>query len=295
MRFGYACLNMTTKLSFKTCRLKTAQIEGIPKIKELSMMNLQLILDNIKWSIDNNIFFYRMTSNVIPFATHDSIIDQFNWEWYNDKDIIEITSSIKDVVLNNNVRLTVHPAQYSPLNTPNPLVLERTFKDFEYHDKLLTMMGGTDMITHVGGMYGDKDEAKISFINNYFRLSDSIRAKLRLENDDKTFTVEDVLEINEVCGVPICLDIHHHNCNPSSADIRELFPRIMKTWETVGKPKTHISSGKTHKTDRSHADYVSREDIEEFLNIIGGHDIDIMFESKKKELSVLEVIDLQTL
>lgn len=295
MKFGYACLNMTTELSFKTCRLKTAQIEGIPKLKELTLTNLQLILDNINWSIYQGIYFYRFTSNVVPFATHDMITTDLQWEWYNDEDILGITSRIKDVVLNNNFRLSVHPAQYSPLNTPREDVLQRTFDDFEYHDRLLNLMGGTDMITHVGGMYGDKETAKISFINNYFKLSDSIRGKLRLENDDKTFTVEDVLEINKVCDVPICLDIHHHNCNPSVLDIRELFPEIMKTWEGIGIPKTHISSGKTHKTDRTHADYVEREDIEEFIDIIGNYDVDIMFESKLKELSVLNVIDLQNL
>lgn len=295
MRFGYACLNMTTKLSFRTCRLKTAEIEGKPKVKELTLKNLQLILDNIKWNIDHDIYFYRFTSNVVPFATHTIMKDQIQWDWYNDKDVLEITSQIKDIVLNNNFRLTVHPGQHSPLNTPNEKVLQNTFADFEYHDKMLNLMGGTDMITHVGGVYGDKDNAKIEFINNYFLLSDSIRQKLRLENDDKSFTVEDVLNINAVCGVPICLDIHHHNCNPGEVDIREAFPKIMKSWEGVGIPKSHISSGKTHRTDRAHADHVLREDLEEFIDIIGDYNIDIMFESKLKELSVLNVIDLQRL
>lgn len=293
MRFGYACLNMTTKLSFKTCRLKTAQLEGIDKLKELTLKNLQLILDNIKWNIDHNIFFYRFTSNVVPFATHDLILNQLNWEWYNDKEILTITNQIKNIVLNNNVRLTVHPAQYSPLNTFNEDILHNVMKDFEYHDKLLNMMGGSDMITHVGGMYGDKEKAKINFINNYFKLSESIREKLRLENDDKVFNVEDVLEISDVCGIPVCLDIHHHNCNPSNRDIKELFPLIYKTWEGFGIPKTHISSGRDYHADKAHADYVKREDMESFLNIIGGYNVDIMFESKKKELSVLELIDLQ--
>lgn len=293
MRFGYACLNMTTKMSFRTCRLKTAQAEGVPKVKKLTLTNLHLILDNIKWNIEHNIFFYRFTSNVVPFATHDVMRDELQWDWYNDKDVLEITSQIKDAVLNNNFRLTVHPGQHSPLNTPNEKVLKNTFRDFEYHDKLLTLMGGTDMITHVGGMYGDKENAKISFIDSYFKLSDSIKQKLRLENDDKIFTVEDVLEINKVCGVPICLDIHHHNCNPGSKDIRELIDDVVKTWDNVSIPKTHISSGKEHKIDRAHADYVLREDLEEFLDILGNHNVDIMFESKAKELSVLNLIELQ--
>lgn len=295
MRFGYACINISTNMKFRTCRLKTAQQEGVQKIKELTLKNLSLIEDNLKWNIQNSIFFYRVTSNVVPFATHTLTRDELKWEWYNDKEILEFTSKIKDLVLNNNVRLTVHPGQYSPLNTPNKKVLKSTFLDFEYHDKMMDLMGGTDMITHVGGMYGDKEKAKIEFIHNYFNLSDSIRRKLRLENDDKIFTVEDVLEISNVCDIPVCLDIHHHNCNPCEKDIRELFPLVVETWENVGKPKTHISSGKTHPLDRSHASYIRREDIEEFLSIIGDYDVDIMFESKMKDLSVLEHLDLQKL
>jgi len=295
MKFGYACLNMTTKLSFRTCRLKTAEIEGKPKVKDLTLTNLKLILDNVKWNIDNNIYFYRFTSNVVPFATHDVMRNQIQWDWYNDKDVLKITSQIKDIVLNNNFRLSVHPGQHSPLNTPNHKVLKNTFEDFEYHNKMLDLMGGSDMITHVGGMYGDREKAKIEFINNYFNLSDAIRSKLRLENDDKIFTVEDVLEINKVCDVPICLDIHHHNCNPGEKDIREIFPNVVETWRGIGTPKTHISSGKEHKYDRAHANHVERGDLEEFISIIGEHDVDIMFESKLKEESVLRVIDLQRL
>ncbi|AEO93769.1 endonuclease [Bacillus phage G] len=295
MKFGYACINISTNMRFRTCRLKTAQVEGLSKIKELTLQNLNLILDNIVWNIENNIYFYRFTSNVIPFATHDIMKNEFQWDWYNDKDILEITSRIRDIVLNNNLRLTVHPGQYSPLNTPNEKTLKGTFDDFEYHDKMLELMGGTDMITHVGGMYGDKEMAKINFINNYFNLSDSIKQKLRLENDDKIFTVEDVLEISSVCGVPVCLDIHHHNCNPSDKSIEELFPKVVDTWRGIDIPKTHISSGKTHKLDRAHADYINREDLESFLRIIGDYDVDIMFESKKKDLSVLQHLDLQRL
>lgn len=293
MKFGYACLNMTTKLSFKTCRLATVQQEGLEKVKDITLKNLSLIKENIEWSIANNIFFYRFTSNVIPFATHDIMKTEIKWNWYNDPDVVKISQEIKNLVLNNNFRLTVHPGQHSPLNAQNMKVLINAMFDFHYHDRMLTMLGGTDMITHVGGAYGDKESAKMRFVQNYSMLTDSIKQKIRLENDDKIFTVEDVLEIHEECGVPICLDIHHHNCNSSSADIKELFPRVVESWKGFGTPKTHISSGKTHKFDRTHADYVERSDLEEFLSIIGNYDVDIMFESKMKELSVLRVIDLQ--
>ncbi|MNN44259.1 UV DNA damage endonuclease [compost metagenome] len=210
------------------------------------------------------------------------------WEWEKDADVLEITNQIKNIKESFGLRLTCHPGQYSPLNTPNEKVLHNAINDFHYHNTLMNLVGGTDIITHVGGMYGDKDTAKLSFIKNYNNLSEDIKKKLRLENDDKTFTVEDVLDISLKCGVPICLDIHHHNCN-SSGNIRNLIHDVMKSWDGYGTPKFHISTGKSFKTDRAHADYISIEDFLDFVDILGDYDTDIMFESKTKDLSVLNI------
>lgn len=290
MRFGYACLNMTNKTSFRTCRLKTAEKEGISKIKELALVNLNVIYETIQWNLKNDFHFYRMTSDVVPFATH-AVND---WKWYEDEDVLSLTNKIKKLVEENDFRLSIHPGQHSPLNTINDKVLSNTYLDFEYHARLLDLMGGNDMITHVGGVYGDKEAAKKRFAERYLGLSDSIKSHLRLENDDKSFTVKDVLDIHEMCGVPICLDIHHHNCN-SEGDIREMFPLIYRTWEGFGTPKTHISTGEKARNHSAHADYVSEEDLVEFIDIIGDYDVDIMFECKKKELSPLKLINYQKL
>jgi UV DNA damage endonuclease len=288
MRFGYACLNMTTKSSFRTCRLATAEKEGTRKIKELTIANLKTIYNTIDWNVDNGFYFYRMTSDVVPFATHEVNI----WNWWEDEDVLRWTTLIKNFVKEHDFRLSIHPGQHSPLNTINDKVLTNTYLDFIYHDRLLELMGGNDMITHTGGVYGDKEAAKKRFAERYLTLSGSIKKHLRLENDDKSFTVQDVLDIHDMCGVPICLDIHHHNCNPSG-DIRELFPKVVKTWEGFGTPKTHISTGEKGRTHSAHADYVTEEDLLEFIDIIGDYDVDIMFECKKKELSPLSLLHYQ--
>ena len=72
--------------------------------------------------------------------------------------------------------------------------------------------------------------------------------------------------------------------------IKEL-TNVWKTWEGIEWiPKVHISTGKTSKTNRSHHDYISEEDFNALINFIDKQDVDIMFESKKKDLSVLPFI-----
>jgi UV DNA damage endonuclease len=227
-----------------------------------------------------------MSSDLVPFATHESM----NWKWYNDLDVIELCSQIKKIVKENGVRLTSHPAQFTILNALNQKILDNCVKDLEYHDKLMELTGGSDMITHTGGVYGDKESAKKRFIENYKNLlSDSIKQKLRLENDDKSFHVEDVLEIHNACGIPVVLDIHHHKCNPCKNDIKDLMPKIIDSWKNFGTPKMHISTGKKGPTDISHHDYISYEDFSYLLSLIEGYDVDIMLEAKRKEESIFKL------
>ncbi|WP_261178317.1 UV DNA damage repair endonuclease UvsE [Anaerobacillus sp. CMMVII] len=258
------------------------------KVKELTLYNLESVKTILKWNKENNINFFRVSSDIVPFGSHE-ILD---WDWWMDEDVLSLTSEIKTFQRKHGMRLTVHPGQYTIINSPNEKVVENAFRDLEYHYKFINLMGGTDMVIHVGGVYGDKTEAKKRYIENYKKLSPEIRSILILENDDKSFHVKDVLEINEEIGVPVCFDIHHHRCNPYEEEsLGGLLDRVIKTWENLRLPKMHISSGKNSKTDASHHDFILREDYDSFIELLGERDADLMFEAKQKELAVLRIRD----
>lgn len=286
MRLGYACMNTELKTVFRTVRLATAEAEGTSKIKELTLVNLQTTLDILRWNLENDIYFYRASSTIIPLSTHPVN----DWVWWEDPDVLQITSVIRELVETHGMRVSMHPGQYTVLNSPKPDVVRKSVEDLEYHDRLIALMGGNDLIVHTGGAYGDKEAAKQRFAENYALLSNSIKRRLRLENDDKTFTIRDVLDVNKMCGVPICFDIHHHNCNNDGKPVD--FAEILATWEGVGTPKIHISTGKEGFTDLRHHDIVSEEDFNELLILLGDTDADIMFEAKMKEQSVLPFVRL---
>lgn len=284
MRLGYACMNTELKTIFRTLRVATAEAEGTGKIKELTMKNLETTLEILKWNLEHDIFFYRASSSIVPLSTHP-IND---WIWWEDPDILAITDEIRAIVEENAMRVSVHPGQYTVLNSPKPEVVRKSIEDLEYHDKLIQLLGGSDIILHTGGAYGDKEAAKQRFSEAYLALSPSIRQRLRLENDDKTFTVRDVLDVSKICGVPICFDIHHHNCNNDGNPVD--YAEILQTWEGYGTPKIHISTGKEGFTDLRHHDLVSETDFNELLALLRGTDADIMFEAKLKEQSVLPFV-----
>ncbi|WP_368504215.1 UV DNA damage repair endonuclease UvsE [Alkalihalophilus sp. As8PL] len=289
MKIGYACQNMTIPTRFRTCRLKTMEKEGMEKIKELTLANIAMLKQVIEWNIENNITFFRVSSDMVPFATHSKM----TWSWQDDEEVKMNLSEILELQKAHGLRLSMHPGQYTILNSPKEHVVENAIKDLEYHADFLERIGGSDMIIHTGGAYGDKEAAKEAFIKSYLTLSDKVRSLLRLENDDKTFHSRDVLSIHDQCGVPICFDLHHELCfNRSLSELELIIEEVLSTWKhTALRPKMHLSSGKKAENDPAHADYIREEDFERMLILLGDQKVDIMLEAKAKEKALIKLLD----
>lgn len=290
-RIGYACINTSIEDNFKDCRLASVYKHGISFLKEIIINNLNLTKEILLWNIDKNILMYRASSKLIPFSTHSDILKDYSFRWYEDTDILNILKDIKKIVLENNIRLSMHPDQFTVLNSLKDDVIEKSIINLEYHQKLLELMGGSDLIIHTGGVYGNKSEAINRFIDTYNNLNINIRKYLRLENDDVSYSLGDVISISKGCGIPILLDIHHHNCNNGGIfNIKPLIGYINDSWKTTNLiPKCHISSGINDFKDKRHADYISPGDFFAFCEITEDIIVDLMVEAKKKELAVLEL------
>jgi UV DNA damage endonuclease len=287
MRLGYACINETLGKTFRSCRVATVEKLGIDVIKERTLENIKLTKEIIEWNISNEILFYRLTSDIVVLATHPIN----TWDWRNDQDFLKICSEINELQKNNNLRLTMHPGQYDVLNSPNNEVVKKTKQDLMYHNDLLNLVGGTDIILHLGGKYGDKENALKRLIDETNSLSLDVKQKLRFENDDKVYTVTDALFISEQTKIPVCFDIHHHFCNPTDEDLKCELKRVWKSWEGFGIPKVHISSGRESKVDRRHHELISSIDFDQLLIHLNGQDVDVMIEAKSKDKALLNLIN----
>src|SRR5699024_8558815 len=147
---------------------------------------------------------------------------------------------------------------------------------------------------HVGGAYGDKKKTLRRFNQNLKNLPIEIKRQMTLENDDKTYNVEETMITCEKENIPMILDYHHHMANPTEGELSHYLPRIFNTWKTTYNiPKVHISSPKSEKAYRSHADYVSIEFVLPFLKMAKelNQDFDIMIEAKQKNLAMHRLIE----
>ncbi|WMJ82216.1 UV DNA damage repair endonuclease UvsE [Clostridium sp. MB40-C1] len=291
-KIGYACINNTLKpRSFQQCRLNSVYKYGIDYLRNKIVNNLNLTKDIIKWNIDNHIFMYRIPSNILPLVEHPDILRDFKWRWQDDQELLNIMNEINNIVQDNNIRLSMHPDQFTVLNSIKRNVVENSINYLNYHYQILNFLGGSDIVIHTGGVYGDKDSAISRFIEVYTYLPRKIKKMLRLENDDISFNIDDVLFISEKTSIPIVLDIHHHRCNNEREISNNDIQAIKNTWDDTGSiPKMHISSGKTGIYDKSHSDYILEQDIVLFASLIENIDVDLMVEAKEKDKAALRLI-----
>lgn len=121
-----------------------------------------------------------------------------------------------------------------------------------------------------------------------------IRKQTTLENDDKMYTAEETLAICEKHNIPFVFDYHHHWANPGETAFEDLLPRIFATWEAVDHvPKFHLSSPKSEKQIRAHADYVDIAFAMPFIKALKnyGRSADIMIEAKAKDQAALRFVE----
>lgn len=255
------------------------------KLLEITKNNLDSLYEIIKYNVKNNFHFYRLTSKLVPLATHDKV--DFNYI----TPLLDEYKKIGKLINDNNIRVDTHPDQYAVLNSMDSKIVKNTVEILEYHYKIMDAIGIKDkiIILHVGSSACGKKASITRFINNFNKLPDHIKKCIAVENDDKVYNMKDVLELCHKINVPMVLDYHHFICNNEKEDINDYLKEIIDTWN--GKlPKMHFSSPKSKlkKEFRSHSDYINKECFIKFINILKKQDkdIDIMLEAKAKDDAV---------
>jgi len=286
MKIGYPCINLTLNCrSSRTFRLKNYS-EG--RLIETIENNLKCLVKILEFNRNNNILFFRITSGLIPFASHP--IMKFDWQNYFKSKFKEIGIYIKK----NSMRITMHPGQYTVLNSNNNKVFQNSIKELEYHTKVLELLelnSTAKIITHVGGVYGDKKNSIKRFIERYKKLNENIKKHYVIENDDKNYHLKDCLLINEAIKIPIVLDSYHHQCLNRGESLKEAIEFVIKTWsKTDGLPIIHYSSEHPYKGKYRHADEIDINHFKIFLKKTTNFNFDLMLEIKNKENSALSAV-----
>lgn len=299
IRLGYVAISnalgnkvtSSSNVTYKTYSKLNSQEKRIQKLKSITSSNFNALEKIIRYNIENDIHFYRITSALIPLTTHPEVP---NWEYRKifKKDFEYIGKLIRQ----SNMRVDTHPDQFNVINSAKDEVVQNTIRNLsrqvEWFEDLNYPEG--KMVIHVGGATGGKEAALKRFVDNFKVFPQDIQNRLIIENDDKIYTAKETLSLCEQLQVPMVLDVHHHNCNNDGENIYDMLGEIFDTWNGQPiPPKIHFSSPKDGELDRKHADYI---DADDFINFIENSrvlntDFDVMLECKEKDIALFKLVD----
>ncbi|QSZ68017.1 UV DNA damage repair endonuclease UvsE [Methanofollis aquaemaris] len=291
MRIGYPCMNTGIGCtSARTFRLKSWSEE---RFLSTVAENLACLSRILAYNAAHRLLFFRVTSDLVPFASHP--VNTLDWP----EIFTEEFAGIGALVRENRMRISMHPDQFTLINSPDEGVRERSVAELTYHAAVLDAMGldtTAKVQVHVGGVYGDREAAMARFVERYRTLPDRIRRRLVVENDDRLYTARDCLSLHRACGVPVVFDTLHHECNPSGEDVAGALAACAPTWShhADGLPMVDYSSQAPDARRGRHTPTLDPAHFAAFLAASRPHDFDLMLEVKDKEQSALRARALAT-
>jgi UV DNA damage endonuclease len=283
MRIGYACVNTELPSPARTLRLARVTPE---RLRELTAANLDALEAILRWNAAHGIEVFRLTSNLVPFASHPAN-DLPWWEEHAAR-----LAGLGALARGHGMRLSTHPGQYTVLSSTRPAVVEAAVAELAYHDRLLAALEldrSHRIVLHVGGGAGGPDAAAARFAAGVERLPAGARARLAVENDER-WPLEAVLRLARPLGVPVVLDVFHHELAPSlePLGVRELVLLAGETWGPEdGRQEVHFSTQAPGRRPGAHAETVDLEAFAAFVDAVGDLPLDCVLEVKDKERSVL--------
>jgi len=287
IRIGYACINTKLLSPNRTCRLKNATAENLLALASANLRALEPILE---WNAAQGIELFRISSDVIPFGSHR--VNTLPWSRILKPELARIGAFIR----RERLRVSMHPGQFTVLNSPRREVMESSIKEIEYHAAFLDALEIDDshkIVIHLGGIYSDKSESLKRFIQTCKTLQRRIKARLVIENDERCYSVADALTASKATGLPVVFDAFHHRWNPSLQErsLRSIIELTAATWrKRDGRVKIHYSDQWPGQPPGTHSKTISIPGFLKLYDALGDLDIDIMLEVKDKERSVLKLM-----
>ncbi|MFO7748578.1 MAG: UV DNA damage repair endonuclease UvsE [Desulfobacteraceae bacterium] len=291
IRFGLCCIFKEHPIKFRKTtakHLSTFPIEIQKKrLSDLCLTNAQNLLKALEFCHHNNIGAFRINSQILPLKTHPNVgYDIVNLP--GSDHIIKAFKACGDYSLHNDIRTSFHPDQFVVLSSPNPDVVKRSVAELDYQAQVAQWVNADVINIHAGGVYGDKAAALKRLGKTIESLAGPVKKRLTLENDDRSYTPEDLFPICRDMNIPLVYDVHHHRCLKDRFSIEQATEHCVQTWDR--EPLFHISSPKDGwdaLNIKKHHDYIDKGDLPEaWLSM----DITIEVEAKAKELAIRKLM-----
>lgn len=329
-RLGFACKYLNPDQSQKKKLLEESQRPLNTRATTVAWLNRQTVEDaeqrlwdlmvhNIESyrrlieyasSLPENLRMVRLGSDCLPVYTEPT----WGYFWrrsdvrdYCEREFIKVGDTARRL----DVRLSMHPGQFTVLASDSPDIVERSIEEFEYHVDMIRWMGYGKQFqdfkcnVHISGRQGPDGIKRV-----LTRLSSEARNCITIENDEMSWGLDASLELEN--DVALVLDIHHHYIRTGeyikASDDR--VKRVCDSWRGV-RPAMHYSLSKEdildwHAEDkrpdmaslldqgykkqklRAHSDYMWNKACNEWALSFLSY-ADLMVEAKQKNLASIDL------
>ena len=278
---GYKFRTMTYK-SFSS----KERSESLEKLSGIIINNFSVTGEIIKHCAANNIKGYRLSSDLCPVIKHPEVMLGLE-DLPNYKLIEEEINNVSSIIKETGIRVSAHPSEYITLTSDDPIKINHSIIDLEFHAEIFELLHLSKTYYNPLNIHirkeGDPTELSKIFMSNYNKLSDSVKSRLVLENNDtgNTWTVKNLKEyFYNSYGIPITYDNLHHEMLNHGVSHVDAFNEAYSTWNCT--PIFHYSEGKNGT--RAHSDMA--------INLPINYDRDVMFdvELKNKDYAILDIL-----
>lgn len=284
------------------------------KLWDLMVQNIEATrrLVNKVGSLDESLRMVRISSDLLPAYTEPN----FSYFWRR-ADVIAYLEThfaqVGDLARSLNVRLSMHPGQFTVLASENDGIVGRSIEEFEYHADMARYMGygktfqDFKINVHISGKRGP-DGVRAA----YKKLSQEARNCITIENEENSHGLDTCITLCDL--LPIVLDVHHHWVREGEyikpTDSRVL--RVLESWRglrptlhysvsredvlvghcpnTMPDYKSLLATGYKKQKMRAHSDFYWNKPVNEWA-LSFNDKFDIMCESKGKNLASFELFE----
>lgn len=218
--------------------------------------NLEMLLSALDYCHGKQIGLYRMLSEIFPLSDFEDGIGH--------EVLLEMTAEMALVgpkAQQLGIRVIAHPDQFVVLNSENPKVIENSISILENHAFIFDQFGLPQSSWAALNIHGGKGGRGQELVETIRALSEGVRLRLTLENDERSYGAAEILSVCQRAAVPMTFDAHHHLVKEKlssyeDSSIGEMLEAAHKTWNPPEWQITHISNGRESLNDNKHHDLV---------------------------------------
>ncbi len=257
---GLVCQTNSSAVRYRQATMKRfaslTMDDQVQMLRDLYRDNLKSFFSAIDFCTEQKINLYRMPSSIFPFSDIEigrRVLQEFENE----------LAQAGVQATQRGIRIVAHPDQFVVLSSDSESVIANSVVVLEMHSMIFDMLqqprSAWNAITLHGGKRGNSDV----LLRSIDRLSDGVRTRLVLENDEMSYSSEDILQVCLSSGVPMIFDAHHHLVKEKSENydcpsISHYVDAARTTWApNESWQLVHISNGAEHLHDRRHSDIVT--------------------------------------